>query len=209
MIELLQYLAVISSGLFGVLLARSKGMDLVGICGVAFIIAFGGGTLRDVLLDRQPLFWIEHEHYLWTLFGIAIVGALLPRLPASLEDWLLVPDAFGLALFSIVGAEIAIESQAGSLFVASLFGVITGALGGVLADIVVNEVPRLFLPTTPLYSVCAFIGCWVYLLLRVAGVEEAITLVVGVLVIVALRLMAVRWNWRLPATQPPSPRPGS
>lgn len=204
MIQVLEYLAVISSGLFGVLLARSKGMDLVGICGVAFIVAFGGGTLRDVLLDRQPLFWIENEHYAWTLFGIAILGALLPHMPKNLEKLLLVPDAFGLALFSIVGAGIAIETDRFevSLFIASLFGVMTGAFGGVIADVVCNEVPRLFLPTMPLYSVCAFVGCWVYLLLRAAGIEEAVTLPVGVVTVAVLRLMAVRWNWRLPATRP-------
>lgn len=201
MIQFLEYLAVISAGLYGVLMARSKGMDLVGILGVAFIVAFGGGTLRDVLLDRQPLFWIQHEHYTWTLCGIAVLGALLPRLPSRLEGWLVIPDAFGLALFSIVGAEIAIETSSYevSMFVATLFGVMTGAFGGVIADIVCNEVPRLFLPTTPLYSICAFLGCWVYLLMRHAALDPTLNLTVGVLVVAALRLLAVRGRWTLPA----------
>ena len=86
-----------------------------------------------------------------------------------------------------------------SLFIASLFGVITGAFGGVIADVVCNEVPRLFLPSTPLYSLCAFAGCWVYLLLRGLGLDEAVTLTIGVIVIVLLRLAAVRWRWTLPA----------
>lgn len=202
MIELLQYLAVISAGLYGVLLARSNGMDVVGICGVAFIVAFGGGTLRDVLLDRQPLFWIEHEHYAWTLFGIAILGAVVPRLPPRLDRWLVIPDALGLALFSVVGTGIAIETERYdvSMFIASLFGVITGAFGGLIADVVCNRVPRLFLPTIPLYSACALAGCWVYLLLRRAEVGETFTLSAGVATVVALRLAAVRWNWRFPAT---------
>jgi uncharacterized membrane protein YeiH len=200
-IEFLQYLAVISAGLYGVLLARSKGMDLVGICGVAFIVAFGGGTLRDVLLDRQPLFWIENEHYTWTLFAIAIAGALVPRLPAALERWMVVPDAFGLALFSIVGAGIAIETTRFEVspFIASIFGVLTGAFGGVIADTVCNEIPRLFLPTVPLYSICAFAGCWIYLALRSLGLEEALAQSLGVAAIVTFRLIAVRRNWRLPA----------
>lgn len=201
MIEFLEYLAVISSGLFGVLLARSKGMDVVGICGVAFIVAFGGGTLRDLLLDRQPLFWVQNEHYTWTLFGIALLGAMVPRLPRQLERWLLVPDALGLALFSIVGAGIALETTRFevSLFIASLFGVMTGALGGVIADVVCNEVPRLFLPTSPLYSLCAFVGCWVFLILQHYGIDEAVSLPAGALAVVTLRLLAVRWNWRAPA----------
>lgn len=201
MIEILEYLAVISSGLFGVLLARSKGMDIVGIGWVSFIVAFGGGTLRDLLLDRRPLFWIENEHYTWTLFGIAIVGALVPRLPSRLESWLLVPDALGLALYTVVGAGLAVESlgPSASLFVASLFGIITGAFGGVIADIVCNDVPRMFLPTTPLYSVCAFAGCWLYLGLRHVGIDEAVALTAGVAAIVVLRLMAVKRGWTLPA----------
>ena len=131
-------------------------------------------------------------------------GVVPKRIGHQLGSARLVPDAFGLALFSIVGAGIAIESDRFevSLFVASLFGVITGAFGGVIADTVCNEVPRLFLPTTPLYSICAFVGCWAYLLLRSAGVDEVVTLPVGVMVVVVLRLMAVRWNWRLPVTGP-------
>ena len=201
MIELLEFLAVITSGLFGVLMARNKGMDLVGLCWVAFIVAFGGGTLRDLLLDRQPLFWIENEHYTWTLFGIAIACSLVPRLPPRLERWLILPDALGLALFSIVGAGTAIESSRFevSMFIASLFGVITGAFGGVIADVVCNEVPRMFLPTMPLYSVCAFAGCWVYLGLRAYGIDESIAMSSGVAAVVLLRLMAVRWRWTLPA----------
>jgi uncharacterized membrane protein YeiH len=197
MIEVLQYLAVITPGLFGVLMARAKGMDAVGVCWVAFIIAFGGGTLRDLLLDRQPLFWIEHEHYTWRLSGIAVVGAVIPRLPTRLEGWLLVPDALGLALFSVVGAGIAVESGPGSLFIASLFGVITGAFGGVIADVLCIELPRLFMPSTPLYSVCAFVGRQVYLLLRALGVEESVSLPAGVVFILLLRLAAVRWHWTL------------
>jgi uncharacterized membrane protein YeiH len=199
MIELLEFLAVITAGLYGVLLARSKGMDLVGVCAVAFIVAFGGGTLRDVLLDRQPLFWIAQEHYTWTVFGIALLGGLVPRIPRRLEPLLVVPDALGMALFSIVGAGIALETAAHpvSWFIAALFGVLTGAFGGVIADVICNEVPRLFLPTSPLYSVCGFAGCWLYLVLRDQGFAESVILTASVLFVVAFRLAAVRWNWRL------------
>lgn len=197
MLQLLELLAVIASAAFGVLLARSKRMDLVGVASVAFVVAFGGGTLRDVLLDRRPLFWIENEHYAWIVFGLALVGTLLPRVPARLDRWLHVPDALGLGLFSIVGAGFALASGT-SMFIASLFGVITGAFGGVIADIVVNEVPSLFKPTTPLYATCAFAGCWVYMLLRLAGVAPPISLWAGVATVVGLRLAALRWHITLP-----------
>ena len=95
MLPLLQYLAAISAASFGVLLARSKGMDLIGVCCIAFTVAFGGGTLRDVLLDRTPLFWIAEDHYTWTVLGLAVIGSLIPRLPPDLTKWLHLPDALG------------------------------------------------------------------------------------------------------------------
>lgn len=203
MLQALELLAVIAAASFGVLLARSKQLDIVGACSVTFIVAFGGGTLRDVLLDREPLFWIANEHYAWITFGIAIVGSLLPRLPRRLESWLNLPDALGMALFSIAGAGVAIRTEtfAVSPFIASLFGVMTGTFGGVLGDIACNDVPRLFRPTTPLYASCAFVGCWVYLLLRQSVVGVDVALWSGVVTIVLLRLAALRWNIRLPAAR--------
>ena len=201
MLQALEMLAVIAAALFGVLLARSKQLDIVGACSVTFIVAFGGGTLRDVLLDREPLFWIANEHYAWIVFAIAIVGSLLPRLPHRLESWLNLPDAIGMALFSIAGAGVAIRTEAFTVspFLASLFGVMTGTFGGVLGDIACNDKPRLFHPSMPLYASCAFVGCWVYLLLRdtFAGVEVALW--AGTATIVVMRLAALRWNIRLPS----------
>ncbi|MGE3181297.1 MAG: trimeric intracellular cation channel family protein [Phycisphaerae bacterium] len=202
MIQIIEFCAVISAALFGILLARSKGMDFIGVCSLAFIVAFGGGTLRDVLLDRQPLFWIEHDHYAWIVFAIAIIGSILPRLPARFENWLDIPDALGLAFFSVVGAGVAIDVTTFNVspFLATLFGVITGTFGGVIGDIASNEIPRLFRPATRLYASCSFIGCWVYLLLRDTALSEPIALWTGVTVIVLMRLAALRWNLRLPAS---------
>jgi uncharacterized membrane protein YeiH len=107
-----------------------------------------------------------------------------------------------LGLFSIVGAGFALESNT-SLFIASLFGVITGTFGGVIGDIVCNEVPNLFRPNTPLYATCGFVGCWVYLLLGKIGVPENITLWTGITVVVAIRMVALRWNIRLPGPAAP------
>jgi len=203
MLQALEFMAVIAGALFGVLLARSKQLDVVGAISVAFIVAFGGGTLRDVLLDREPLFWIKNEHYAWIVFGIAIVGTLLPRLPRRFESWLNLPDAIGMALFSIAGAGVAIrhETFAVSPFIASLFVVMTVTFGSVIGDIAVNDVPRLFRPTTPLYASCAFAGCWVYLLLRETFVGADFALWSGAVTIVLLRLAALRWNLRLPAAR--------
>ena len=197
MLPLLQYLAVVSAACFGVLLARSKGMDLIGVCTIAFTVAFGGGTLRDVLLDRSPLFWIAEDHYVWTVLGLAVVASAIPRLPADLGHWLYLPDALGLGLYSVVGAGIALESGTSPL-IASLFGVITGTFGGVIGDVVVNEVPNLFRPAIPLYATCSFAGCWVFLGLTLAGVEDTLAQGSAVATIFVMRLAALRLNWTLP-----------
>jgi uncharacterized membrane protein YeiH len=200
MLQFLELMAVIAAASFGVLLAHSNRLDPVGAISVTFLIAFGGGTLRDVLLDRQPLFWIANEHYAWIVFGIAAIGSVLPWLPRGLDRWLALPDAVGMALFSIAGADVAVRNQAFvvSPFLASLFGVMTGTFGGVLGDIAVNDVPRLFQPTTPLYATCAFVGCWVFLLLRGSALGPDAAMWLGAAVTVALRLAALRWDLRLP-----------
>lgn len=202
MLSAIELLAVISSGIYGILLARRNRFDLVGVQTVAFIAAFGGGSLRDVLLGRRPLFWIQHDHFAIIIFVLALIGSIVRHWPKWVERGLFLPDALGLGLFSIVGASHALN-EGTSLFVASLFGVITGTFGGVIGDVVCNQVPNLFRPTAPLYATCSFLGCWVYLLLGVAGVAEPVALWSGIFAVVTLRLLALRWDLRLPSTGEP------
>ncbi len=197
MLQLIEFLAVVSGAVFGALLARRKRMDFVGVFSVALITAFGGGTLRDLLLDRHPLFWITNSHYPVIVFILALATMLTGHWLRRAERWLYLPDALGLGLFSIVGAGFALESNT-SPFIASLFGVITGTFGGVIGDIVCNEVPNLFRSRTPLYATCAFFGCWIYLLLRQFGLPENIALWSGITAVVLTRFAALQWNLRLP-----------
>jgi uncharacterized membrane protein YeiH len=200
MLKLIEFLAVISGGTYGVLLARRKQMDFVGVFSVAFVTALGGGTLRDVLLDRTPLFWIQSSYFPLIIFALALVATLTRRWTlwfVGSARWLYVPDALGLGLFSIVGVNYALKATS-SLLVATLFGVITGSFGGVIGDIICNEVPSLFRAGTPLYATCSFIGCWLYLGIDACGAPPNIAMWSGILFIVAFRLAAVRWDIRLP-----------
>lgn len=168
MVQLIELLAVISSATFGVLLARRNRLDFVGVLSLALIVAFGGGTLRDLLLDRHPLFWIKHAQYPVIVFVLALVTSFVRRLPASVNKVLYLPDALGLGLFSIVGADYALEAGT-SWFVAALLGVVTGTFGGVIGDVICNEVPSLF-HSAPLYATCSFVGCWLYILSEFAPI---------------------------------------
>ncbi|HEX6827857.1 MAG TPA: trimeric intracellular cation channel family protein, partial [Burkholderiales bacterium] len=125
--------------------AARKRMDVVGVIAVAFITAFGGGTLRDILLDRRPLFWVEHQEYLVLLVAVSLAAMALMRgrhYPFT-ERAIQIPDALGLGLFSASGTSLALDAQL-PLFVASLMGVITAVFGGVMRDIICNEIPAVF-----------------------------------------------------------------
>ena len=197
MIQILELPAIIAGAFYGVLLARSQGMDFVGAFSLALMVAFGGGTLRDLLLDRHPIFWIEHTHYAVIVFAIALVTSVVRRLPSSLERWLNLPDALGLGLFTILGAGFALEKGT-PIFVASMLGVVTGIFGGIFGDVVCNRIPSVFRPSSRLYATCSFLGCWVFLGLRELGVDESIAVPSGVVAVILMRLGALRWDWRLP-----------
>ena len=196
MLTTIEFLAVLISGIYGVLLACRKQLDAVGVFTVAFTVAFGGGTLRDILLDRRPLFWIENDHYVMMVLGVSLIGAFLPRGIVRLERFLAIPDALGLALFSIVGTGFAMEAGT-SPFIAAIFGVITGTFGGVIAEVICNEIPTLF-RSAPLYAICSFTGSCVYLMARTTTEHENLSILLGVIVIVGFRWSSLRWNIRLP-----------
>ena len=180
----------------GVIEARRKEMDVVGAAAVAFITAVGGGTVRDVLLDRYPIFWIQDPRYAIFIFSVAAIAFYGLRTARLATTAILIPDAFGLGLFTVTGATYALESHA-SLFIASLMGVITGVFGGVLRDVICNEIPVVF-ARTQLYATCALVGALVYLLLDHAGIVAGIAMPAGVLATVILRLAAIRFDLRLP-----------
>ncbi|HEY5094443.1 MAG TPA: trimeric intracellular cation channel family protein [Candidatus Eremiobacteraceae bacterium] len=180
----------------GVIEAKRKEMDLVGAAAVAFITAVGGGTVRDILLGRYPIFWIADQRYALGIFALAVVSFYSLRTARLASSAILVPDALGLGLFTVTGASYALASHA-SLAIASLLGVITGVFGGVLRDVVCNEIPTVF-ARTQLYATCALAGAWVYLLLGAAGVVADVTIPAGVLATFALRIAAVRFDLRLP-----------
>ncbi len=200
MMLVIEVVAVISGAIFGVLLARRKGMDFVGVFCVAFMTAFGGGTLRDVLLDRHPLFWIQYSWYPIVVFTVAAVISLIPRVPKWVERFLYFPDALGLGLFSVLGTQIALD-EGTSQFVAVLFGVITGTFGGVIGDIACNDVPNLFRPATPLYATCAFAGGWALIVCKWLPMPVPADFAISAAVVVVMRLLALRYNIGLRAIE--------
>lgn len=193
----LEALGVIAFALSGIIEAARKHFDLVGVVMVAAIAAFGGGTLRDVLLDRRPFFWAEQEFWLWALIA---VGLVLPFFFKAnhiefTEKAMLIPDAFGLGIFAAGGTHIALQTGATPM-VAVVMGVITATVGGVLRDVLVNEVPRAFHDHQP-YAVIAFAGGWLVVLLSYLQTPEYLDVLGAAIVMVAVRLLAVKFGWEL------------
>jgi uncharacterized membrane protein YeiH len=172
-------------------------MDIVGVFTVAFITAFGGGTLRDILLDRRPLFWVHHQEYAILIFVLALIAAPLIRTLRHIvsERLIVVADAVGLGLFAVAGVS---QAQAANMpiFIASMMGVITGIFGGVLRDIVCNEVPMVFRDGKP-YAICAFFGAWLYIGLQYTNVSDDVALWSSAATITVLRLLTWKFDLRI------------
>jgi uncharacterized membrane protein YeiH len=193
--------ATVAFALSGVIEGARKRLDAVGICVVAGMAAFGGGTVRDVLLDRRPLFWVEHAGWLWGLLGMCIAAMLFMRARhlAPTQRAMQWPDAIGLGLFSANGTQISLDSGMPAI-VAVLLGMMTAVFGGVLRDIVCNEIPRAFSDHRP-YAICSFIGGWVLVAAQALSMPAWMALLAAASVATGLRLLALATNWRLPAWQ--------
>ena len=197
----LELLGVAVFAVSGVLAAGRKGLDLLGIAVIAVVTAIGGGTLRDLLLDRHPTFWIADSTYLWVILGATLVTIGYVRLWVATRRALLVADALGLALFTIAGAQIAQQAGVSDLIVV-LMGTITGVAGGVFRDVLTAEIPLVMRPGR-LYATAAIAGAASYVLLGRWGVSPDAAALAGMGTIAGLRLAAILWRLELPVVRLP------
>lgn len=192
--------AVAVNALTGVLDSSRKNMDLIGALLVGIATALGGGTIRDLLLDRN-VFWVVDQLYLMAAASTSLLTFFLARTLPVPPRLFLIPDALGLALFTIVGTQVSLQWHAPWL-VASLMGVITGVMGGVLRDILCNDVPLVFLKGE-LYATAAWLGALALIGLQAVGVSSVNASWVAMAIVLVLRLLAMRFNLTLPAFGPP------
>ena len=180
----------------GALAAVRKNMDLFGIIVLALMPAVGGGTIRDLVLD-QPVFWIVSTYSIWVALVAAGITFLFARHLESRMRWLIWADALGLALFCVVGAEKALVVT-GSPLVAIMMGVATGVAGGIIRDVICNEIPLVMRPDEYFYATAAFVGSITFCLLQYFSITGAIALWVAVAAAFVTRAMAIWRGWRLP-----------
>ena len=179
----------------GVLAARDRQLDLLGVIIVAAVTAIGGGTLRDLLLDRHPIFWVTDAWYLIVIIAAALLTIAYVRLRPPPGITLLVADTLGLALFALSGAQLAEAAQCPPLIVV-LMGTMTGVTGGILRDVITAQVPLIL--RRDIYATAAIVGIAAYLAMHAWGLPRAVAFGGGILVVVVLRLAALRWRWHLP-----------
>jgi uncharacterized membrane protein YeiH len=198
-IKTIEVIGIIAFALTGIFEARKKGMDLVGVYSLAMMTAFGGGTLRDFILNRHPLFWTAHYWYPILLLGLSVLSLVVIKDMLS-RSWfvtfVLVLDALGLGSFAASGTSLA--NQFGyHPFVSALMGVVTGVFGGVLRDIAGNEIPYVF-QRTEIYATCAFVGAWAYLAVMRVTSNDVVAVITCIGVTFILRMIALRYKIRLP-----------
>lgn len=198
-LHIMEVIGVLAFAVSGVVDARKQRLDVVGTFVVAFVTAFGGGTVRDVLLDRRPFYWVDHEGYVLLIFALSFGASFVLRVLSRVanERTLIVADAIGLGLFSVTGASLALVAQM-TPTVAVMMGIISAVFGGVVRDVLCNEVPMILRDRSP-YATCSFIGCWIYVGMTWLAVQQEAALLTGAVAIIAMRLVSVRYDWKLPS----------
>ena len=205
-LRILEMLGVAVFAISGALAAGRKSLDLIGVVVTATVTAIGGGTLRDVLLDRHPVFWIADTTHLWVIFAAAVGTVIYTRRWRPPERSLAVADALGLALFTITGAQIA-QGAGMEGVVVVIMGTLTGVAGGVIRDVLTAEIPMI-MRRGPIYATACIAGVAVYLLLETV-LPRDVAAVVGMTSIAALRLAAILWKLTVPVFTLGEPRDGA
>lgn len=197
-LPLLYYLDLFGVAVFaisGALTASEKKMDLYGVAVISLVTAIGGGTLRDLLLDRHPIFWFNDPVLLVVILTASAGAILYTRYKHPPLRALLIADAFGLGLFAISGAQIA-ESQNLSPLIVVIMAAITGTAGGLTRDILCNEIPLVL--KKDIYATAAMAGAAMYLALKSAGMDSVIAGVIGSAFVFAVRIAAITFRLHQP-----------
>jgi uncharacterized membrane protein YeiH len=189
------YIAIAAEAMTAALAAGRRNMDWFGVCLIACVTALGGGTIRDILLDHYPLFWVENPYVLLLVCGAALLTIPLVRLVDRLKWPFLLLDALGLVVFTVIGCNIGIEAGVHPIIVI-VAGMVTGTAGGILRDVLCNDVPLIF--QGELYATVSMITGIVYFAGLGAGMPVDLMVIVSIALGFALRTLALVLKWEMP-----------
>ena len=196
LLYLLDMVGVIACAIAGTLLAQHKGFDIAGCILVSMVNAIGGGTLRDMALDRHPLFWMTDLNYVIVITLTSLILQIFFHLYHKIDKALKLFDAIGLAAFSVIGFKVALAQDV-SPVIAVMMGVWTAIIGGLLRDIICNEIPLLL--QREIYITASIAGSLSYLALDYWGVDSVINEFMMLFIIFAVRMLALKFDWHLPS----------
>ena len=193
----LEMLGTAAFAFSGALAASRKRMDIFGFCVLALMPAVGGGTIRDIIIDRVPVFWVSDNRYIAVAIIAALVVFFAPhRKPGGRRQLLVWADALGLSLFAALGTEICLQHDTGPL-VAVMLGVTTAVTGGMIRDVICNEIPLIL--SREIYATAAFAASLAYVLADNLALDGNLALTIGVATGFAVRGLAIVYNWSLPS----------
>lgn len=194
-IEFLDFFGVAIFAVSGALTASYKKLDIFGVLVVALITCLGGGTVRDLLLNAHPIIWIENTHYLWVGCSAALLTFIIVkyyRLPMRILE---ICDAIGLAFFTIAGIQKA-QILGFSPEISLIMGIFTGVVGGILRDVLCNDIPLIF--HKEIYASAAITGGLLFLILQLTSMPDNLSVALGMATILALRIAAIFMGLSLP-----------
>ncbi len=197
MSELIFYLDIFGTISFAVsasLMAYKKNLDPFGILVISIITSIGGGTLRDILLRNYPIFWIDHIIYLIVIIISSLVTQVFIRYISRITNILLIFDAIGIGVFTVIGIKISINFNINPL-ISIMMGTITAVFGGLLRDVLYNEIPVIL--HKELYATLCITGGIIFFLLKFAAISVELNYTVSMLFIIITRIIAIKYNLSL------------
>jgi len=195
MLLTLYLIAITAEAMTAALAAGRRDMDWVGVSIIACVTALGGGTLRDVVLGHYPVTWVLHPEYLWITAGAALLTALVAPVMRRLRSIFLLLDALGLVVFTVIGCRVALEMDL-PITVVLISGMITGCAGGMLRDILCNDIPLLL--RKEMYASVSVVTGALFLGAQHVGLGLNLSMMGSMAIGLAFRILALRFNWQMP-----------
>lgn len=196
MFHFLDIIGTMAFAMSGALTAMSKKLDPFGVFIIAFVTAVGGGTLRDVLIGRTPVGWMLDLKYVYVIFIGFVLAIVFRKKLDKLRTSLFLFDTIGLGVFTLIGLEKGLEIGLHPVICVAL-GTMTACFGGVIRDILCNEIPVIF--RREIYATLCIVGGVLFFVLRTMNLENDVLYLLSSSIIISLRLMAVKFKWYLPA----------